>query len=52
MPFSIYRQDKPVARALVVDVRQDICGAVVQDLVSKGEPIKVGDICKVEPGKN
>lgn len=52
MPFSIYRQDKPVARALVIDVRQDICGAVVQDLVNKDEPVKVGDTCKVEPDKN
>jgi len=48
MPFSIYRQDKPIARALVVDVRNAICGAVVQELVSKEEPVKVGDAGKVE----
>jgi hypothetical protein len=48
MPFSIYRQDKPIARALVVDVRGSICGAVLQDLVSKDEPVKVGDAGKVE----
>jgi hypothetical protein len=52
MPFLIYRQDKPVARALVVDVRQDICGAVVQDQVSKDEPVKVGDTGKVEAAKS
>lgn len=52
MPFAIYRQDKPVARALVVEVRQDICGAVVQELVSKDEPVKVGDACKVEPARS
>lgn len=52
MPFSIYRQDKPVARALVVDVRQDICGVVVQELVSKDEPVKVGDTCRVDPAKS
>jgi hypothetical protein len=51
-PFSIYRQDKPVARALVVDVRQDVCGAVVQDQVSKDEPVKVGDVGKVEAAKS
>lgn len=51
MPFSIYRKDKPVARALVVDVRQGICGAVVQELVSKGEPVKVGDTGRVETSK-
>lgn len=52
MPFAIYRQDKPVARVLVVEVRQDICGAVVQELVSKDEPVKVGDACKVEPARS
>lgn len=52
MPFAIYRQDKPVARALVVEVRQDICGAVVQELVSKDEPVKVGDACKVEAARS
>jgi len=51
MPFSIYRQDKPIARALVVDVRNSICGAVVQELVSKEEPVKVGDAGKVESFK-
>ena len=52
MPFFIYRQDKPVARALVVDVRQDVCGAVVQDQVSKDEPVKVGDTGKVDAAKS
>lgn len=52
MPFSIYRQDKPVAHALVVDVRQGICGVIVQDLVSKDDPVKVGDAGKVEPAKS
>jgi hypothetical protein len=52
MPFSIFRQDKPVARALVVDVRQDVCGAVVQDQVSKDEPVKVGDTGKVDAAKS
>ena len=51
MPFSIYRKDKPVARALVVDVRQGICGAVVQELVSKDEPVKVGDTGRAETSK-
>ena len=52
MPFSIYREDKPVARALVVDVRQGICGAVIQELVSKGDPVKVGDTGKVDAQKS
>jgi len=51
MPFSIYRKDKPVARALVVDVRQGICGAVVQELVSRDEPVMVGDTGRAETSK-
>jgi hypothetical protein len=52
MPFSIYRQDKPVARVLVVDVRNGISGAVLQELISKDEPVKVGDTGRVEPVKS
>lgn len=52
MPFSIYREDKPVARALVVDVRQGICGLVIKELVDQHEPVKVGDSGKVEPAKS
>lgn len=51
MPFSIYRQDKPVARALVVDVRNSVSGAVVQELVNKNDPVKVGDTGRVEAAK-
>ena len=35
MPITIYRQDKPIARAMVADVRASICGAVVQELVNE-----------------
>ena len=52
MPFSIYRKDKPIAHALVVDVRAGICGAVINDLVSKDEPVKVGDTGKVDISKS
>jgi uncharacterized coiled-coil protein SlyX len=52
MPFSIYRKDKPIARALVVDVRGGICGAVINDVVSKDEPVKVGDTGKVDTSKS
>lgn len=51
MPFSIYRAEKPIGRAMVVDVRQSVCGAIVQDLISEKEPVKVGDIGKVEATK-
>jgi hypothetical protein len=52
MPFSIYRKDKPIAHALVVDVRAGICGAVIRDQVSKDDPVKVGDIGKVDTSKS
>jgi len=52
MPFSIYRKDKPIARALVVDVRGGICGAVINDLISKDDPVKVGDTGKVDISKS
>ncbi len=48
MPFSIFREDKPVAHALIIDVRQGICAAVLSDLVSKDEPVKIGDTGRVE----
>ena len=51
MPFTIFRQDKPVARALVVDVRQSVCGAVLRDLVAKDDPVKIGDTGRVETSK-
>lgn len=51
MPFSIFREDKPVAHALIVDVRQGICAAVLSDLVSKDEPVKIGDTGRVETSK-
>lgn len=52
MPFSIYRKDKPIARALVVDVRGGICGAVINDLINKDDPVKVGDTGKVDISKS
>jgi uncharacterized coiled-coil protein SlyX len=52
MPFSIYRKDKPIAHALVVDVRAGICGAVIRDQVSKDDPVKVGDTGKVDTSKS
>ena len=51
MPFAIYRKDKPIAHALVVDVRQGVSGAVVRELISKDEPVKVGDSGRVEATK-
>lgn len=48
MPFSIYRQDKPIARALIVDVRGAVSGAIVQELIDPNDRVRIGDVGKVE----
>ena len=48
MPLRVMRSDKVIARLRVVDVRQKICGAVIQEMDSKKEQIKVGDRLQVD----
>lgn len=48
MPFEIYREDKPIARVLVTEVRNSVCGAVVQELASTSDPVRVGDRGRVD----
>jgi len=48
MPMRVMRDDRKIATLRVVDVRQKICGAVVQDMDSKKEKIKVGDRLQVD----
>jgi hypothetical protein len=48
-PLRIQRKDRLVGRALVVDSREDISGAVIQDLVASDESIEVGDSIFVDP---
>lgn len=43
MPLRVVRDDRTIATLRVVDVRQKICGAVVQELASDKEKIEVGD---------
>lgn len=43
MPLRVVRDNRTIARLRVVDVRQKICGAVIQELASDKEKIKVGD---------
>ncbi len=43
MPFSIYREDQPIAKVLVVDVRKSAAGVVVQEILNSKDSIKVGD---------
>jgi hypothetical protein len=48
MPLRVMRNDRIVATLRVVDVRQKICGAVIQEMDSKKEQIKVGDRLQVD----
>lgn len=48
MPFEIFREDKPIAKVLVTEVRSSISGAVVQELANAADPVKVGDKGKVD----
>lgn len=43
MPFQIFREDKPIAKVLVTDVRSTVAGAVVQETANTADPIQVGD---------
>lgn len=48
MPFLIMRNDKVVGTVRVVDARGKIAGAVIQNLVSEKEHIKIGDRLRVD----
>jgi hypothetical protein len=48
MPMRVMRDERRIASLRVVDVRQKICGAVVQEMDSKKERIKVGDRLQVD----
>ena len=43
MPLDILRVNRPIGSALVVDVRDSVCGALVHDLISGDDDAKVGD---------
>jgi hypothetical protein len=48
MPLRVMRDDRKIATLRVVDVRQKICGAVVEQMDSAREKIKVGDRLQVD----
>ena len=48
MPMRVMRGDKRIATLRIVDVRQRICGAVIQEMDSKKDRIKVGDRLQVD----
>ena len=52
MPMRVMRGDRKIATLRVVDVRQKICGAVIQEMDSAKEKIKVGDRLQVDAHSN
>lgn len=52
MPMRVLRGEKLIARLRVVDVRQRICGAVIQEMDSGKEKIKVGDRLQADARKD
>jgi hypothetical protein len=52
MPMRVMRGEKKVATLRVVDVRQKICGAVIQEMDSQKDKIKVGDRLQVDAKPN
>jgi small-conductance mechanosensitive channel len=48
MPFQVWRDDKKIADARVVDVRERISGAVIQNLENNKNPVKAGDRLRVD----
>jgi hypothetical protein len=52
MPMRVMRDDRKIATLRVVDVRQKICGAVIQEMDSEKEKIKVGDRLQVDTQSN
>jgi hypothetical protein len=52
MPLRVVRVGKTVATLRVVDVREKISGAVIQEMDSEKEKIKVGDRLQVDARQN
>src|SRR5207245_5435033 len=52
MPLRVTRGDQKIATLRVVDVRQKICGAVIHEMDSAKEKIKVGDRLQVDAQQN
>ena len=52
MPMRVMRNDRKIARLRVVDVRQKICGAVIQEIDSEKEKIRIGDRLQVDAQSN
>lgn len=52
MPLRVMRGDQKIATLRVVDVRQKICGAVIEEMGSAKTKIEVGDRLQVDAQQN
>jgi len=52
MPIRVMRDDRKIATLRVVDVRQKICGAVIQEMDSEKQKIRVGDRLQADAQPN
>ncbi len=48
-PVAVLQGERPVFTAMVVDVRDSICGAVLQDRIAENSEVKVGDSIRLLP---
>jgi len=48
MPFAVLRGREIIGSVLIIDVRERISGAIIQNLVSENQTIQVGDRLRVE----
>jgi hypothetical protein len=48
MPFQVWRDNRRIGDVRVIDVRDRISGAVIQNLVSEEDSIKTGDRLRVD----
>jgi len=48
-PVAVLRGEQPIYSAMVVDVRQSIAGAVLQERLVEGEDVAVGDVVELLP---
>ena len=48
MPFQVWRDNRRVGDVRVIDARDRISGAVIQNLVSEEDSIKTGDRLRVD----
>jgi hypothetical protein len=49
MPLRIQRKDRIVGKALIVETRERICGAVLRELTVPDDEIRVGDFVFIDP---